>query len=187
MCIRDRKESVRVEFNSLYTFDVPKEAEKFQINVHEARSGNSLGSFSMALDEVKELDAKFNKHWVTLFEDPNDDLYDGDYLDNDIEAPRVLISYEILDAAIVDNDVKELNGSGKVNKGILKKGMEQGLIRESLCLANDIIIEDVQKIATPALEDFMEPLDSLIQLLSLIHICRCRRYAVCRSRWSPYH
>eukprot|EP00826_Nyctotherus_ovalis_P004427 TRINITY_DN10957_c0_g2_i3.p1 TRINITY_DN10957_c0_g2~~TRINITY_DN10957_c0_g2_i3.p1 ORF type:complete len:222 (-),score=19.50 TRINITY_DN10957_c0_g2_i3:23-688(-) len=26
-----------------------------------------------------------------------------------------------------------------------------------------------------------------IVLLSLIHICRCRRYAVCRSRWSPYH
>eukprot|EP00826_Nyctotherus_ovalis_P061729 TRINITY_DN8812_c0_g1_i2.p1 TRINITY_DN8812_c0_g1~~TRINITY_DN8812_c0_g1_i2.p1 ORF type:complete len:229 (+),score=76.91 TRINITY_DN8812_c0_g1_i2:72-758(+) len=25
------------------------------------------------------------------------------------------------------------------------------------------------------------------QELSLIHICRCRRYAVCRSRWSPYH
>eukprot|EP00826_Nyctotherus_ovalis_P031001 TRINITY_DN24758_c0_g1_i2.p1 TRINITY_DN24758_c0_g1~~TRINITY_DN24758_c0_g1_i2.p1 ORF type:complete len:107 (+),score=1.20 TRINITY_DN24758_c0_g1_i2:155-475(+) len=23
--------------------------------------------------------------------------------------------------------------------------------------------------------------------LSLIHICRCRRYAVCRSRWSPEH
>eukprot|EP00826_Nyctotherus_ovalis_P008233 TRINITY_DN1212_c0_g4_i2.p1 TRINITY_DN1212_c0_g4~~TRINITY_DN1212_c0_g4_i2.p1 ORF type:complete len:321 (-),score=79.05 TRINITY_DN1212_c0_g4_i2:21-983(-) len=26
-----------------------------------------------------------------------------------------------------------------------------------------------------------------LNLLSLIHICRCRRYAVCRSRWSPYH
>eukprot|EP00826_Nyctotherus_ovalis_P062829 TRINITY_DN9152_c0_g1_i8.p1 TRINITY_DN9152_c0_g1~~TRINITY_DN9152_c0_g1_i8.p1 ORF type:complete len:185 (-),score=26.43 TRINITY_DN9152_c0_g1_i8:14-568(-) len=26
-----------------------------------------------------------------------------------------------------------------------------------------------------------------ISKLSLIHICRCRRYAVCRSRWSPYH
>ena len=25
------------------------------------------------------------------------------------------------------------------------------------------------------------------QGLSLIHIWRCRRYAVCRSRWSPYH
>ena len=26
-----------------------------------------------------------------------------------------------------------------------------------------------------------------IYKLSLIHIWRCRRYAVCRSRWSPYH
>eukprot|EP00826_Nyctotherus_ovalis_P029818 TRINITY_DN23654_c0_g1_i1.p2 TRINITY_DN23654_c0_g1~~TRINITY_DN23654_c0_g1_i1.p2 ORF type:complete len:143 (-),score=47.23 TRINITY_DN23654_c0_g1_i1:8-436(-) len=26
-----------------------------------------------------------------------------------------------------------------------------------------------------------------VYTLSLIHICRCRRYAVCRSRWSPYH
>ena len=26
-----------------------------------------------------------------------------------------------------------------------------------------------------------------VSLLSLIHIWRCRRYAVCRSRWSPYH
>jgi len=25
------------------------------------------------------------------------------------------------------------------------------------------------------------------QKLSLIHICSCRRYAVCRSLWSPYH
>ena len=23
--------------------------------------------------------------------------------------------------------------------------------------------------------------------LSLIHIWRCRRYSLCRSRWSPYH
>eukprot|EP00826_Nyctotherus_ovalis_P014261 TRINITY_DN13956_c0_g3_i2.p4 TRINITY_DN13956_c0_g3~~TRINITY_DN13956_c0_g3_i2.p4 ORF type:complete len:102 (+),score=30.05 TRINITY_DN13956_c0_g3_i2:424-729(+) len=23
--------------------------------------------------------------------------------------------------------------------------------------------------------------------LSLIHICRCRRSTLCRSRWSPYH
>ena len=26
-----------------------------------------------------------------------------------------------------------------------------------------------------------------MQALTHIHICRCRRYAVCRSRWSPYH
>eukprot|EP00826_Nyctotherus_ovalis_P028964 TRINITY_DN22830_c0_g1_i1.p1 TRINITY_DN22830_c0_g1~~TRINITY_DN22830_c0_g1_i1.p1 ORF type:complete len:143 (-),score=29.67 TRINITY_DN22830_c0_g1_i1:9-437(-) len=30
-------------------------------------------------------------------------------------------------------------------------------------------------------------LSKLRRMLSLIHICRCRRYAVCRSRWSPYH
>ena len=27
---------------------------------------------------------------------------------------------------------------------------------------------------------------ALVEALSLIHICRCRRYAVCRSRWSGY-
>eukprot|EP00826_Nyctotherus_ovalis_P016995 TRINITY_DN14965_c0_g1_i2.p1 TRINITY_DN14965_c0_g1~~TRINITY_DN14965_c0_g1_i2.p1 ORF type:complete len:109 (+),score=12.52 TRINITY_DN14965_c0_g1_i2:49-375(+) len=27
----------------------------------------------------------------------------------------------------------------------------------------------------------------LIIQLSLIHICRCRRSTLCRSRWSPYH
>ena len=25
------------------------------------------------------------------------------------------------------------------------------------------------------------------QDLTLIHISRCRRYALCRTRWSPYH
>ena len=30
-------------------------------------------------------------------------------------------------------------------------------------------------------------LDGTPKELSLIHIRRCRRYAVCRSRWSPYH
>ena len=26
-----------------------------------------------------------------------------------------------------------------------------------------------------------------VSILSLIHIWRCRRYSLCRSRWSPYH
>eukprot|EP00826_Nyctotherus_ovalis_P026751 TRINITY_DN20869_c0_g1_i1.p1 TRINITY_DN20869_c0_g1~~TRINITY_DN20869_c0_g1_i1.p1 ORF type:complete len:196 (+),score=43.47 TRINITY_DN20869_c0_g1_i1:106-693(+) len=36
---------------------------------------------------------------------------------------------------------------------------------------------------------YLFPAKKIAQLanLSLIHICRCRRYAVCRSRWSPYH
>ena len=28
---------------------------------------------------------------------------------------------------------------------------------------------------------------SQVATLSLIHICRCRRSTLCRSRWSPYH
>ena len=32
-----------------------------------------------------------------------------------------------------------------------------------------------------------QSLTSSSLILSLIHIWRCRRYAVCRSRWSPYH
>ena len=31
------------------------------------------------------------------------------------------------------------------------------------------------------------PKRRLFQDLSLIHIWRCRRYSLCRSRWSPYH
>ena len=41
------------------------------------------------------------------------------------------------------------------------------------------------------LENELKYLRSQIQphffFLSLIHICRCRRYSLCRSRWSPYH
>ena len=29
--------------------------------------------------------------------------------------------------------------------------------------------------------------DKKMTYLSLIHIWRCRRYSLCRSRWSPYH
>eukprot|EP00826_Nyctotherus_ovalis_P001936 TRINITY_DN10367_c0_g1_i2.p1 TRINITY_DN10367_c0_g1~~TRINITY_DN10367_c0_g1_i2.p1 ORF type:complete len:353 (+),score=73.44 TRINITY_DN10367_c0_g1_i2:65-1123(+) len=35
--------------------------------------------------------------------------------------------------------------------------------------------------------EVLEAVKTQYRDLSLIHICRCRRYAVCRSRWSPYH
>eukprot|EP00826_Nyctotherus_ovalis_P014286 TRINITY_DN13963_c0_g1_i5.p1 TRINITY_DN13963_c0_g1~~TRINITY_DN13963_c0_g1_i5.p1 ORF type:complete len:111 (+),score=12.38 TRINITY_DN13963_c0_g1_i5:44-334(+) len=41
----------------------------------------------------------------------------------------------------------------------------------------------VSKFRTVEAACFQEDMEDL----SLIHICRCRRYAVCRSRWSPYH
>ena len=38
-----------------------------------------------------------------------------------------------------------------------------------------------------AVSDLGEILGRGFISLSLIHICRCRRYSLCRSLWSPYH
>ena len=45
---------------------------------------------------------------------------------------------------------------------------------------------------TDAIKKLADPGEEQVKIwflldLSLIHIRRCRRYAVCRSRWSPYH
>ena len=37
------------------------------------------------------------------------------------------------------------------------------------------------------MNDLKQRRQSGYQDLSLIHICRCRRSTLCRSRWSPYH
>eukprot|EP00826_Nyctotherus_ovalis_P048810 TRINITY_DN5791_c0_g1_i24.p1 TRINITY_DN5791_c0_g1~~TRINITY_DN5791_c0_g1_i24.p1 ORF type:complete len:398 (-),score=77.27 TRINITY_DN5791_c0_g1_i24:13-1206(-) len=59
-----------------------------------------------------------------------------------------------------------------------------------------VLMGDAKEVVCPSLEevDFLLSLgkenvaDAIgVLKLSLIHICRCRRYAVCRSRWSPYH
>ena len=71
---------------------------------------------------------------------------------------------------------------------------------------NQVIILDTQAITTRMLLDLINPIlffssaiscfsdsDSICNLLrsalilSLIHIWRCRRSTLCRSRWSPYH
>ena len=44
----------------------------------------------------------------------------------------------------------------------------------------------ITKRAIPMINNVLLKNDVKIEL-SLIHIWRCRRYAVCRSRWSPYH
>eukprot|EP00826_Nyctotherus_ovalis_P062465 TRINITY_DN9039_c0_g1_i4.p1 TRINITY_DN9039_c0_g1~~TRINITY_DN9039_c0_g1_i4.p1 ORF type:complete len:177 (+),score=40.62 TRINITY_DN9039_c0_g1_i4:143-673(+) len=47
--------------------------------------------------------------------------------------------------------------------------------------------ENLQAAILKKSERALHKITSKENLLSLIHICRCRRYAVCRSRWSPYH
>eukprot|EP00826_Nyctotherus_ovalis_P064952 TRINITY_DN9537_c0_g7_i1.p1 TRINITY_DN9537_c0_g7~~TRINITY_DN9537_c0_g7_i1.p1 ORF type:complete len:276 (+),score=58.34 TRINITY_DN9537_c0_g7_i1:608-1435(+) len=57
----------------------------------------------------------------------------------------------------------------------------QSLSENGLVPTNSFLCSHFER----SIELALATLPSLI--LSLIHICRCRRYAVCRSRWSPYH
>eukprot|EP00826_Nyctotherus_ovalis_P009462 TRINITY_DN12503_c0_g1_i2.p1 TRINITY_DN12503_c0_g1~~TRINITY_DN12503_c0_g1_i2.p1 ORF type:complete len:168 (-),score=39.52 TRINITY_DN12503_c0_g1_i2:12-515(-) len=51
-----------------------------------------------------------------------------------------------------------------------------------------VSLEDLSFILVTLITRTDKKTEQILELkLSLIHICRCRRYAVCRSRWSPYH
>lgn len=96
VCFRiGRKEVGRLQLGTPSTFPLTKTSDTFQLMVLETSSNKSLGSLSMAVDEVYKLKKYASKHWVTLFEDPDDDVYDGNYIEDDSEVPRLLISYEI--------------------------------------------------------------------------------------------
>lgn len=38
------------------------------------------------------------KQWITLFDDPADDLYDGVFGEDDEEQPRILVSIQVIDS-----------------------------------------------------------------------------------------
>eukprot|EP00826_Nyctotherus_ovalis_P006297 TRINITY_DN11477_c0_g1_i1.p5 TRINITY_DN11477_c0_g1~~TRINITY_DN11477_c0_g1_i1.p5 ORF type:complete len:118 (-),score=18.90 TRINITY_DN11477_c0_g1_i1:14-367(-) len=72
-------------------------------------------------------------------------------------------------------------------------GYIKDLSRLGRSLAKTIIVDNLAENFQLQLENGImiktwtgDPEDNALHL-SLIHICRCRRYAVCRSRWSPYH
>eukprot|EP00826_Nyctotherus_ovalis_P002277 TRINITY_DN10442_c0_g2_i3.p1 TRINITY_DN10442_c0_g2~~TRINITY_DN10442_c0_g2_i3.p1 ORF type:complete len:310 (+),score=19.50 TRINITY_DN10442_c0_g2_i3:388-1317(+) len=61
-------------------------------------------------------------------------------------------------------------------------------IAEALGINTALVTLDLREnnISSEEVEELSKGLKAPMYL-SLIHICRCRRYAVCRSRWSPYH
>eukprot|EP00826_Nyctotherus_ovalis_P027020 TRINITY_DN21075_c0_g1_i1.p1 TRINITY_DN21075_c0_g1~~TRINITY_DN21075_c0_g1_i1.p1 ORF type:complete len:155 (-),score=25.44 TRINITY_DN21075_c0_g1_i1:10-474(-) len=99
---------------------------------------------------------------------------------------------------------------GRREKNVKKCSNDHELSSLDYCLVNDFTsFGDTCKMLFNCLEDMSKRIslnDKVIQKLgiggvkelteidiegtniklSLIHICRCRRYAVCRSRWSPY-
>eukprot|EP00826_Nyctotherus_ovalis_P011043 TRINITY_DN12883_c0_g1_i1.p1 TRINITY_DN12883_c0_g1~~TRINITY_DN12883_c0_g1_i1.p1 ORF type:complete len:625 (-),score=90.82 TRINITY_DN12883_c0_g1_i1:15-1889(-) len=88
------------------------------------------------------------------------------------------------DTRVVDNRWMKL--SERVTKSQCKKLVKYQLLYSMLRkrgeeaeLFMQVLIKNLRE-SNPFTEDIR-------YYLSLIHICRCRRYAVCRSRWSPYH
>eukprot|EP00826_Nyctotherus_ovalis_P012227 TRINITY_DN1320_c0_g5_i2.p1 TRINITY_DN1320_c0_g5~~TRINITY_DN1320_c0_g5_i2.p1 ORF type:complete len:299 (-),score=91.54 TRINITY_DN1320_c0_g5_i2:16-912(-) len=75
--------------------------------------------------------------------------------------------------------------------GKYNSGKAPGDARYAEGVWNEQIVARLKKIYIGEEESkFYKRLQGLAEIakeLSLIHICRCRRYAVCRSRWSPYH
>ena len=82
---------------------------------------DKTGSVSFPLSEL--ITAFFNKKrsiWFTLFDEIDDDLYDGDYMEPDTEAPRVCLEILASKAAntpkIKKNEELEIDSLEKTNK-----------------------------------------------------------------------
>eukprot|EP00826_Nyctotherus_ovalis_P019336 TRINITY_DN15947_c0_g1_i1.p1 TRINITY_DN15947_c0_g1~~TRINITY_DN15947_c0_g1_i1.p1 ORF type:complete len:165 (+),score=30.53 TRINITY_DN15947_c0_g1_i1:100-594(+) len=70
--------------------------------------------------------------------------------------------------------------------------IKQALIKQSKYIPYNKLLKNQRKVSTPYKKGNRIMVRNVkardvSKDLSLIHICRCRRYAVCRSRWSPYH
>eukprot|EP00826_Nyctotherus_ovalis_P015648 TRINITY_DN14469_c0_g1_i2.p1 TRINITY_DN14469_c0_g1~~TRINITY_DN14469_c0_g1_i2.p1 ORF type:complete len:453 (+),score=149.66 TRINITY_DN14469_c0_g1_i2:196-1554(+) len=78
-----------------------------------------------------------------------------------------------------------------VRKSRLKKGFESGELSFGKNERTAKFYESLRKSSQSHIElpivSTLKCGTQVMNNLSLIHICRCRRYAVCRSRWSPYH
>eukprot|EP00826_Nyctotherus_ovalis_P006358 TRINITY_DN11494_c0_g3_i3.p1 TRINITY_DN11494_c0_g3~~TRINITY_DN11494_c0_g3_i3.p1 ORF type:complete len:263 (+),score=57.44 TRINITY_DN11494_c0_g3_i3:136-924(+) len=86
---------------------------------------------------------------------------------------------------IVEHVAKGLGCEGivrftEVTSAVINSPLPANALREAVSqtMGSEFLCEE----GMDASEDFC-----YMTSLSLIHICRCRRYAVCRSRWSPYH
>ena len=92
----------------------------------------------------------------------------------------------------MSNLVTIFGGSGFIGRYIASKMAKQGWrVRVAVRRPNEALFVrtygDVGQVE-PVLANIRdeESVRRAIEL-SLIHICRCRRYSFCSSRWSPYH
>ena len=81
----------RFDYNVSTNFPLSTTSNTFQIILLDSNTNSCLGSLTIPLNEVYNLPSQLGKHWVTLFDDLDDDVYDGDYIEDDVEVPRALI------------------------------------------------------------------------------------------------
>ena len=67
------------------------EAEAVQIFFKDEGQNSIIGSISFGGRMLSDLEGKERECWITLFDDPEDDDYDGDFKEDDQEFPRIKI------------------------------------------------------------------------------------------------
>eukprot|EP00826_Nyctotherus_ovalis_P054426 TRINITY_DN7125_c0_g2_i15.p1 TRINITY_DN7125_c0_g2~~TRINITY_DN7125_c0_g2_i15.p1 ORF type:complete len:405 (-),score=56.96 TRINITY_DN7125_c0_g2_i15:21-1235(-) len=74
----------------------------------------------------------------------------------------------------------------KYSRDVTLKSLQE-ISRKNAVAKKRLEVEELIGFSLSNLTCFIANFYRYLITLSLIHICRCRRYAVCRSRWSPYH
>lgn len=56
-----------------------------------------LGCISIVFDSFTGLDFGIYSQWLTLFDDPEDDIFDGDIGQDDLECPRAYVTFQLFE------------------------------------------------------------------------------------------
>eukprot|EP00826_Nyctotherus_ovalis_P007911 TRINITY_DN12035_c0_g1_i7.p1 TRINITY_DN12035_c0_g1~~TRINITY_DN12035_c0_g1_i7.p1 ORF type:complete len:112 (-),score=20.49 TRINITY_DN12035_c0_g1_i7:25-360(-) len=109
------------------------------------------------------------------------------------EKILIVLLYIVFYASANDNIVKNLNEEIEHAEELIslyaEKAKQLRKLRDYHLKLNNITENKTinTRMARNSSANLINLISHTIKKLSLIHICRCRRYAVCRSRWSPYH
>jgi hypothetical protein len=86
---------IQLAASSLGTFDGPQPEKVVVVVKLVGREELKVGSISLPQELFLSCGECVYKQWITLFDHLDDDDYDGDFGDNDEEAPRVLFMFRI--------------------------------------------------------------------------------------------
>jgi len=111
---------------------------KLQLKVSPINS-TPLGTIAFNIKELLDLEKGIEKkHWVTLFDGEDDNVYDGDYEENDIDLPRILLSYQII-PSLTENKEEYITKDLDI-KASLKSDLEESdspKVRKQLFIKSD--------------------------------------------------